>query len=254
MKTEVRLWCMVVLACLFIFEVSASPIHLGEKDDGKAGFIQQLDQGAVVKIVALGTSLTGGKWPWVDVMMEWLNECYPDQVRMENLGVGASASMTVPAMEGNKYTWKRCGVDRVQEAMVMNPDVVFIEFAVNDAYQPYQISVEQSRKNLESMISSLQSANPNVEIILQTMNVVIDMPELNMAESSKRSKLPGYLKMYRKVAQENDLLLIDHYPNWKKFLKKEGRDAYIKVVTDGIHPNLEGYRKVVLPELKKVLQ
>jgi len=245
---------MVFWVFLFIATLPASALSRKKGDSEKSSFIQQLEKGKPVKIVTLGTSLTGGKWRWVDVMMEWLDESYPRQVRMENLGVGASASMTVPVMEGNTYLWKRCGLDRVQEAMVMNPDVVFIEFAVNDAYQPYQISVEQSRKNLESMISSLQSANPAVEVILQTMNVVIDMPELNMAESSKRSKLPRYLKMYRKVAQENDLLLIDHYPNWKKFLKKEGRDTYIKVVTDGIHPNLEGYRKVMLPELKKVLQ
>ena len=85
------------------------------------------------------------------------------------------------------------------------------------------------------------------------MNVVLDMPELNMTESTKRSDLSEYLEMYRKAAKENKLLLIDHYPNWERYLKKEGRDAYIKLVTDGIHPNLEGYRKILLPELKKKL-
>ena len=97
----------------------------------KSGFISKLERGEQVKIVALGTSLTGGTWRWVDVMEEWLNECYPGQVSIENLGVGASASMTVSVMEGNKYTWNRCGLDRVQEAIAINPDVVFIEFAVN---------------------------------------------------------------------------------------------------------------------------
>ena len=60
--------------------------------------------------------------------------------------------------------------------------------------------------------------------------------------------------MYRQVAKEKQLMLIDHYPNWKRYLKKDGRDAYIKVVTDGIHPNLVGYRLLLLPELKKRLQ
>jgi lysophospholipase L1-like esterase len=208
-------------------------------------FIQQLEQGEMVKIAALGTSLTGGKWRWFDVMEEWLDEAYPGQITYYNEGVGASATSYPP---GNS------GLDKVKIVAAYKPDVVFIEFAVNDSYKPYNISIEQSRKNLESIIDTLLKSNPEVEIILQTMNVVIDMPELNMLESTKRSDLTKYLKMYREVASKRNLLLIDHYLNWRKFLKTEGRDAYIKVVTDGVHPNLEGYRKILLPELKEVLK
>lgn len=217
-------------------------------------FIDKLEKGEQVKIVTLGTSLTGGKWPWVNVMKVWLEEDYPNQATILNLGVSASASMTVPAMEGNEYLWNKCGLDRIQEAVVAKPDVVFIEFAVNDAYQPYNITVTQSRKNLEQMIEQLKSANPGVEIILQTMNVVIDMPERQMSEARKRSMLIDFLDMYREVAIENNLLIIDHYSNWRKFFEQEGREEYIKVVPDGIHPNLEGYRKVFLPELKRKLK
>ena len=84
-----------------------------------------------------------------------------------------------------------------------------------------------------------------MEIILQTMNVVIDMPELNMKESSQRPGLQQYLTMYRKVAEEYHLLLIDHYPNWERYLKDMGRDAYVKIVKDGIHPSLDGYRMIL---------
>ena len=207
-------------------------------------FIKRLQQGEYVKIAALGTSLTGGTWRWFDVMKEWLDETYPDQVSYKNLGVGASASSYPPGSSG---------LDKVKELAGYNPDVVFIEFAVNDAYKPYNISVGESRENLESMIGTLKNANPNVEIIMQTMNVVIDMPELNMSEATKRSDLPKYLNMYRRVANEKHLLLIDHYPNWENYLKNEGRDAYIRIVTDGIHPNMEGYSMILLPELQKTL-
>ena len=161
-----------------------------------------------------------------------------------NLGVGASASSYPPGSSG---------LTKVKELDGFNPDVVFIEFAVNDAYKPYNISVDNSRKNLESIIATLKNTNPKVEIILQTMNLVIDMPELKMAEATERSDLPKYMEMYRDVAKEKQLLLIDHYPNWENFFQIKGRDEYIKIVTDGVHPNLDGYRMILLPELKKVL-
>lgn len=211
----------------------------------KAQFVNQLEKGEVIKIAALGTSLTGGTWRWFDVMSEWLDQDYPGQICYKNMGVGASASSYPP---GNS------GLDQVKKFEGFFPDVVFIEFAVNDAYIPYHISVEDSRANLETIIQTLKSYSPQVEIILQTMNVVIDMPELNKNESTKRSELHEYHKMYREVAKEHQLLLIDHFPNWERYLKEEGRDAYIKVVKDGIHPSLEGYRKILLPELKLVLQ
>ena len=217
-------------------------------------FINKLEKGKQVTIVTLGTSLTGGKWRWVDVMQEWLDASYPNQVLIENLGVGASASMTVPAMEGNEYLWNKCGLDRIPETIAVNPDVVFIEFAVNDAYLPYDISIEQSRKNLESMIQSLKDANKDVEIILQTMNVVLDMPELNHKESSERPQLVEYIKMNKQVAKKYQLQLIDHYANWDKLLITKGRKEYLKYVTDGVHPNLEGYRLILLPKLKEVLK
>jgi acyl-CoA thioesterase-1 len=243
----------IFIVCLLIFASSCerpSPLKSGKG----AHFIQLLEQGERVKIVTLGTSLTGGTWRWVDVMEEWLNEAYPGLVSIENLGVGASASMTVPLMEGNPYTWKKCGLDRIPEAIAAKPDVVFIEFAVNDAYVAYNISLQESRRNLESMIHSLTEANAELEIIIQTMNVVIDMPENESKASSDRPELPKYVKMNEKVAKRHNLLLIDHYSNWKKFLKNEGRQEYIKVVRDGVHPNLDGYRLILLPELKKTLK
>ena len=249
-RINIKTYILCLLSFLTLLGTSA---ETSGKQKENAGFIQKLEQGEKVKIAALGTSLTGGTWRWFDVMKEWLDEEYPGQISYQNLGVGASASMTVPLMKGNKYTWKKCGVDRIPEAIAAKPDVVFIEFTVNDAYIPYNISVNDSRMNLEFMIHSLKEANAEVEIVLQTMNVILDMPELNHTESTNRLDLPKYIKMYRQVAKKNKLQIIDHYPNWKKFLKKEGRDKYIEVVTDGVHPNLEGYRKILLPELKKQL-
>ena len=135
-----------------------------------------------MEIAALGTCLTGGKWRWFEMMKEWLDEEYPGQVTSQNEGVGASASFYPP---GNS------GLDKVKKVAKLISDVVFIEFAVNDAYKPFHISVDESCENLVSIINTLKSTNPEVENILQTMNVVIDMLELKMTESTKRGEIPN---------------------------------------------------------------
>ena len=212
-----------------------------------ANFVKRLENGEKVTVVTLGTSLTGGGWPWVDVMKQWLNKRYPEQVTIKNLGVGASASMTVPAMKGNEWTWKRCGLDRIPEAIAAKPDVVFIEFAVNDAHIPYGISLKQSRQNLESMISQLQKANPKTDVILLTMNVAI-----GKHGTIDRPNQILYQNMYREVAIAKGLRLVDSYPIWAK-LHKTNPGYFRKLVPDGIHPRAPGYREVLLPIIKRTV-
>ncbi len=207
-------------------------------------FIDRLEYGESLTVSALGTSLTGGRWRWFDVLQEGLEREYPRQCTFINEGVGASAS---------SHPEGKSGIDKAMHLSISNPDVVFIEFAINDAYKPYDISVEESGNNLIEIINILKSKNPDIEIILQTMNLVIDMPEHGTSESTARSDLQSYLEIYRRIAQELNLLLIDHYPNWEKFYKDHGRDAYIQLVPDGIHPRLEAYRQILLPELKSSL-
>jgi len=114
---------------------------------GASRLVERLAEGQKAVVVTLGTRLTGTGRPWPVVMKEWLDSRWPGQVELHNLGVGASASQTTPAMEGVRWkeqVWKRCGLDRIDEAVGLDPDVVFIEFAVNDAYEPYGISLEAS--------------------------------------------------------------------------------------------------------------
>jgi acyl-CoA thioesterase-1 len=235
---KLKIGCILLLGTLAITAHARSASNPSKKIQ----FIQKLDQGEKVKIAALGTSLTG---TWYYVMQDWLKEAYSDQCTFYDFGVGGSASSCPPG---------KSGLDQVKKAASYHPDVVFIEFAVNDSYIPYHITVEESRKNLESIIDTMLESNPDIEIILQTMNLVIDVPELEKSHSTDRAELPEYLKMYRKVAKERKLLLVDHYPNWKRYMKKEGRDAYRKIVPDGVHPTAEGYRKILIPELKRVSQ
>ena len=170
----------------------------------------------------------------------------PGLVPLSNAGGGASASSVGP---DNNHALS--GLGKLPAVLSHKPDVVFIEFATNDAYLPYKISLEDSRKNLNTIIDAILAANPQTEIILQTMNSVMDKPGSG-PHATNRPKLAEYVQGYRDVAKARRLLLVDNYPNWQTLMTNDlGR--FDKLVADRIHPQLAGYREIVLPELKKTL-
>lgn len=112
---------------------------------------------------------------------------------------------------------------------------------------------EDSIKNLNTIIDGILQANPQTEIILQTMNPVKDKPGQGVnGGASQRPKLADYIDGYRQVARDRGLRLVDHFPNWRK-LMLENPAEFDRLVPDGIHPRAEGYRTVLLPELQRPL-
>jgi acyl-CoA thioesterase-1 len=230
-------------------EITSNPLHHNLTPPPlKASFIKRLENKEKVTVAMLGTSLTGGKWQWVSPFRDWLNKDYPGQVTIHNLGVGASASMAVPIMKVKNH----CGLDRVKEVVRLKPDVVFIEFAMNDAHTRFEISLEQSAKNLNAMIDYIWKANPKTEIIVQNMNSVMNLPGHESGPADTRHQLADYYAMYEQVARDRGVRLINHYPNWNK-LMKENPEEFFKYVTDGIHPVEAGYAKYMLPKMKASL-
>ena len=51
---------------------------------------------------------------------------------------------------------KPCVSLKLAAVIAHNRDVVFIEFATNDAFLPYQISLEDSNQNLNATIDALR--------------------------------------------------------------------------------------------------
>jgi len=79
------------------------------------------------------------------------------------------------------------------------------------------------------MINRLQATNPGVEIALLTTNPVLD------EHAAVRPRLLEYYQMYRDVARQRELLLIDSTPAWQSLLT-ESRERFLELVPDGIHP------------------
>lgn len=188
--------------------------------------IDNLEVGKHQTLVTYGTSLTAGG-AWVGQVRDALAKRYPGLINVVNAGRGGM--------------WSTWGVENLdQRVIARKPDTILIEFAINDAFSNYKTSVELARKNLENMINRILKANPNCEIVLMTMNPPVGV------HLERRPDIEKYYEMYRDVALDRKLHLIDHHPRWVAILEKD-RAEFNRLVPDGIHPGPAGCAQVTTP-------
>ena len=222
---------------LFIFLFLASAVFTQEGDEKKPQVIPQrvfkaLEAGKAQTVVIYGTS--------VSIMGQWANEVdayfqrlYPGQVTFFN-----------SAQSGMHSIW---GVENLKERVLdKQPDLVFIEFAINDAATKHGISTTDCRNNLDTMVIALKAQNPRVEIILQTMNPAWDSPKVPKSFASDRPHLEEYYQVYRDYAMTHNFALVDNYLVWNKVLQ-EDPEGFKKMVPDGIHPDSAGSSQIAWP-------
>ena len=187
-----------------------------------------------VRAVFYGTSLTkdGG---WVDVLAADIRETNP-------------TFTWVNAAEGGRESrWGR--MHFAERVIAEKPDVVFLEFAINDAVARFALPVDEARANLEAMLDALRAARPQSVPVLQVMNPVIGRPA---GHDGHRPHLKQHEAMWRMVARERGLPLVDHAPAWASLLAR-GESEFLRFVPDGLHPSLDGYRRHMLPALRAAL-
>jgi lysophospholipase L1-like esterase len=204
--------------------------------------VRDLAAGRSRKVVAYGTSLTASG-PWVSQMQTWMGNTYSGAVTIVNSGLSGKNSAEGLAQLSTKV-------------LAHHPDTVFIEFAMNDAFLysdgTPQLSVSEARANLISMIDQIRGQNPRVEIILQTMNSVWDSPAGSNQSATLRPNLAAYYQIYRDIAAERKLLLIDHHPTWLA-LQSSARSTFESYLPDGVHPNAAGTTQILMPLLRQRL-
>ncbi|MGK0186366.1 MAG: lysophospholipase L1-like esterase, partial [Verrucomicrobiales bacterium] len=198
----------------------------------------------------MGTSLTASAPGWPVELQTWLKAqaIDPNNVSLWNRGVGAAGS-DHPDWDHPLYehlSGKRWALPLILETLPV-PDVVFIEYSINDAYLPYQLSLQESEDNLNFIIDEYLAFKPDIEIILMTMNNP-GGPHL-----VSRPDIEDYYQIYRDVAEERGLLLIDHYPNWINLFNVDP-DTWDSYFYDKLHPNTLGSDTVIMPELIRALE
>lgn len=190
-----------------------------EAADPLAGFFARLKAGEKQTVVAFGTSLTA-YGAWVPQMQQWFEEKFPGQVHVINSGG-----------PGQHSDWGAAQVS--SRVLAHSPNLVFVEFSYNDAHTRFKLTPEHCRKNLESIIEAITSADPSTAIVLQTMNAPWDPPEgRGMTDSATNRPEPDVFNdNYRAVARERGLPLVDNYPDWLK-IKETNMPRRIRIFGD----------------------
>lgn len=126
--------------------------------DGLPNFFQKLQKGSPVSIAYFGGSITEAKNGWREQSLVWFQQHYPQaNLTHINAAIGGTGS--------------DLGVFRLQQhVLVHKPDLVFVEFAVNDgSQQPAKI-----HKAMEGIVRQIWRQNRTTDIcFVYTLNAAM---------------------------------------------------------------------------------
>lgn len=190
---------IAMVAVMAVFTVPASAADIFEDPSN-------------INIVYLGGSITAGAGAgagqnWVDITGRYFSETFGEEnVHNHNMGVGGT---------GSEY-----GLLRLQRDVIdKNPDMVFIEFAVNDGGN-------DTTRFLESMVLSLQK--------LEKVPYICFVYTTNTALSINQT-------YHRAVADYYGLAQIDFQARMTQELKDNPQNTMTTYLADSVHPNATGY-------------
>lgn len=178
--------------------------------------------GTPLRIAVFGTSLTAGSH-WPEDVTQALQNC-----------LGRPVSLSRIAQPGATSLWAR---DHVVDVLATSPDIVLIEFAINDADLRNGLSLVGSIATHQAIILALHESRPDLRIVLMTMNPAQGL------RGVMRPQLAAYYAAYSDLAALTDSGLVDLYPRWLT-LPRAARG-----LADGLHPKDIVARSVIVPAL-----
>ena len=164
--------------------------------------------GSPGRIVAFGTSLTQGNG-WPDRLAVSLSDCFGHPVEVLRV-----------AGPGQGSAW---ALGQVARVAALDPDVVLIEFAINDADLRDGVGRAAARAQHAALVDALGAALPGARLVLMTMSPASGL------RGMMRPRLAGHYADVADLAGARDLGLIDFYPRWK--------DGGPGPARDGLHPD-----------------
>lgn len=183
--------------------------------------IEKLKSGAPVVIAALGDSLTAGwmaRKGYLDFLEDMFNERFPR----------CACTIHGSGIPGDTANF---GLYRVeQDVLDIQPDCVFIQYAINDA--SYGFTEKQFEGNIRGIIDKIQ-ARSAADIVLVTSSYI--------GEGGENSFVEPYYKILEALGKEYGLPVARVHAYWKEKID-EGVDFLSLVQYDLVHPTVAGYR------------
>ena len=181
-----------------------------------------------LRIITLGTSLTAGGG-WQEPLRSALESCFERTVEVVNMGRNGATS-----------TW---GLSQAQRVAEQRPDILLIEFAVNDAALYRWVSLDGSRRAVAEIAATVRAHRPDVRIIMMQMNPIRGW------RAWLRPRRAQFEQAHRELARELGAEHVDFSSHWNSLSDAERTAA----IPDGTHPVASATRRIVVPELVRLV-
>ena len=117
------------------------------------------------------------------------------------------------------------------------PDLVLMEFAINDADMRDGVPLAVARAQHDAILARLSQALPDTQVLLMTMSPAHGL------RGWMRPLLARHYAQYRDLAEAHGAGLLDLYPRWL------AAPPAVRRFGDGLHPGNEAVRAVLLEPL-----
>lgn len=182
-----------------------------------ANVIKKLKNGEEVTVGFIGGSITqgtsaGNDLCYAKLTADWLQQTYSSaKVNYVNAGIGATGSYI--------------GVHRVTtDLLSKNPDLVFVEFSVNDTTE----NTERNKDSYDSLLRTIWKSSTNPAII-------------TIATTQENGT--SFQEEHAEIVKHYDLPMIS-YKNTILDTIKHGDIVWKDISDDNIHPNIPGHKIV----------
>ncbi len=179
-----------------------------------AGFFKKLKAGEEVTVAYLGGSITqgvsaGNDLCYARLTTNWLEEQFPDaKINYVNAGIGATGSYI--------------GVHRADKDVIShNPDLVFVEFSVNDTTERTEIN----KSTYESLLRKLWLSDSSPALVTIAMT---------------QEDGTSFQEYHGEIIKKYDLPMIS-YKNTILDVIDKGYIKWAEISDDNIHPNIPGH-------------
>ena len=209
--------------------------------NGLPNFFQKLQAGQTVTIAYLGGSITAASDGWREHSASWLQKQYPlASIKSIDAGIGGTGS--------------DFGVFRLRKQVLeLNPDLIFIEFAVNDG----EMSPKLIHETMEGIVRQTWKYNSHIDICFVYTLAATMLPAMQKRRMPVSSRAMEDIAQHYGIPSVNMGMEVAALSlNGKLIFKGKLNEYPGKIVfsPDNVHPYAETGHRLYTEALSRSLQ